>query len=117
MKHIELLRDQLGNRHYFRKAKSRRGDHFFDFAVGKVQTYRSKYGDDFLCVVYASDNDVHPLPYRVLTPVFRKEFIDKGRNRWFGTITHGVLHVRGGAPPLNVRQYHRTSEFFDLLDR
>lgn len=109
--YIEAHMQRLRQRHYVQRAKER----FYNFYEGKLERYRTRYGDSFCLVISCSNNrdDAYVLPYNVVRDIYVPEYLRSGR--WVGNVREDNLTVsHGGMPPktLYVRKFHNA---FELL--
>lgn len=101
--------ETLSQRHYVRKAGAI--DYWFDFTQNKLEQYRSKFGDSFCLVLYASDtdDDSYVLPYSHVKHLFSDQYIDD-RKRWVGSIDSNLLRVRRNNQTMSLSAYYNAFE-------
>lgn len=104
--------DTLSQRHYVRKAGAM--DYWFDFTQNKLEQYRSKFGDEFCLVLYASDtnDDSYVLPFFHVKHLFSDQFVDD-RKRWVGSINGNLLRVRRSNQTMSLSAYYNAFEYLD----
>jgi len=84
-------------RHYCRLANSWKhggiGFHL-DWYKGKVEQYRTLYGDDFRLIFYRNQEpmDYYSIPYHLIRSAIPETHLDN-RNRWHAYIQGGILKV------------------------
>lgn len=89
-------RAMLEKRHYVRKADPD-ANYWFDFSKHVLETYISKFGEDFNLILFGSvkiEDDYFVLPYRAFKHIFSDSFLARdGRNRWIGSVRYNELRV------------------------